>query len=277
MIWRIFKSPFREYILIAAVALILGLEFISGFFNNLLLSVAFLGALPTFWSALVALKKRRITIDTFNAFAMAASFFAGEARSSAFIALMINFASLLDWHTIARSKKAMEELLKLRPQKAMREKNGLTEEITIDQIKVGDVLVVETGSRVPADGKVVFGEADVNEASVTGESQPRKKIVGDHVFASTLSESGVLKIIVDKAGKDSTLERMVALMKEAAQNKSRQEKYADRFAVIFLPVVAAAGLLTYFFTRNLSMVIALFLVACADDMAVAIPLATTAA
>ncbi len=277
MAWRILKSPFREYVLIAAVALALGLEIISGVFRNFLFLAAFLGALPTIWLALVALKERRVTIDTFNAFAVIASFFAGEVRSSAFIALMLNFAALLDWYTASRAKKAIEELLKLKPQKALREKNGISEEILADQIKVGDILIIKTGARIPADGKIIFGSSQINEASVTGESMPKNKVVGDQALAATLNESGVLKIRVERAGKDSTLERMVALMEEAAKNKSRPEKYADKFAAIFLPVVAAAGLLTYIFTHNVSMVIALFLVACADDMAVAIPLATTAA
>ncbi|KKU17276.1 MAG: Copper-translocating P-type ATPase [Candidatus Azambacteria bacterium GW2011_GWA2_45_90] len=131
--------------------------------------------------------------------------------------------------------------------------------------------------RIPVDGVVIFGGASVNESSVTGESLPAQKTIGDKVFGSTLNESGILKVRAERVGKESTLERMVELMKKAAENKSRPEKIADKFAALFLPVVALAGAATYFLSGNVSMTVAIFLVACADDIAVAIPLAMTAA
>ncbi len=273
---KILVSPFREYIIAAVVALALVVDF---FTHNatLLLVVSIIGALPIVWKGLNAVRKWSISIDTFNTFALAASFFSGEKRSAAFIVLMLTFASVLEWFTQYRARSAVEELLKLKPLTALREKDGVTEEISVEEIKKNDTIVVKIGSRIPVDGIVVYGEGFVNEASVTGESKLVEKIIGDEVLSSTLSESGAMKIRATNVGKESTIERMIALVNQASASKSHSEKLADRFAGIFLPIVALLGLGTYLVTRNMSMVIAFFLVACADDMAVAIPLAITAA
>lgn len=272
----LFSSPTREYISGAFISGALILSFIFPQGDGILAGVAFIAALPTIIGGLASVRNFKINIDAFNTFAFVASFVAGEARSAAFIALMLTFAHLLDWMTESRTRTAVEELLKLKPAQAFRETGQIIEEIPIDAIQSNDVLLVKTGDRVPADGVVVSGTAMINEASVTGESALIEKVVGDTVISSTLSESGTFRMRAERVGKDSTLERMIALMQEASKHKSKSQKLADRFATIFLPVVAVTGALAYFITHNISVTIALFLVACADDMAVAIPLAMTA-
>jgi P-type Cu+ transporter len=269
------KRPDREYVLIALVAAAFGVDFFLRAPAVLLVTAA-LAVLPTFWSALSAARRLRINIDTFNAFAVAVSFATGEARSAGFIALMLTFARLLDWRTASRTKDAVEELMRLKPLTALVSRGGKEAEIPAASVKKDDVVLVKSGARVPVDGIVIRGRSLVNEAVVTGESEPVEKIVGDRVVSSTLVESGVLTVRATKVGKDSTIERMAALMREAGRNKSHAERLADRFAGIFLPIVAVLGLGTYLLTRDLRMTAALFLIACADDMAVAIPLAMTA-
>lgn len=271
------SSPFREYVIIAAVSILFGGSFLFPQAGNILLVAALGGSLPTFWNAARSLARLRISIDVFNGFALAVALGVGETRSAAFIVLMLAFASLLDWHTGMRVRKAVEELLKLKPLKGLFEVNGEIKEISVDKIKTGDILIVKDGSRVPVDGVVIFGSAFVNESSVTGESFAIERTVGDRVLSSTFIESGTIKIKATAVGKDSTIERMAALIKKASQHKSHQEKLADRFAGLFLPLILVSGIILYAFTRNASMLAAWFLVACADDVAVAIPLAMTAA
>lgn len=274
-IW--FESPRREYVLIVILTVILGFNFVVGGFGQAILWVAFIGATPILIRAAKAIRNKKINIDVFNVFAIVISFATQEFQSAAFIVLMLSFADLLDWHIESRSRHAVEELLKLKPDKSIVEVGDKLEEIETEKVRMGDIIVVETGSRVPVDGVVMFGQALVNEASVTGESVPVEKIVGDNVLGSTLNEYGTIKIKATRVGKDSTIERMVQLIREAAKNKSKSEKLADRFAVIFLPVVITIAIITFLLTRNITIVAAIFLVACADDMALAIPLAMTAA
>jgi Cd2+/Zn2+-exporting ATPase len=272
---KIFKSPVREYILIVFVLLGLILDYFFGFKSALLIITA-IGSIMPFVNGVLPLLKRRITIDTFNAFALAVTFITGEFRSSAFIILMLTFAYILSWHLVERKNKAIDKLMKLKPVKAFIERGDRLEEIKTEDIKSGDVLVVKEGAQIPADGIIIFGEAQINESIITGESVLVQKIVGDNVFGSTTNINGTIKIKATRVGKDSTIERIAELINEASKNKSRSEKVADKFAKIFLPFVLVLGAVTYLITHNILYVASLFLIACADDMAVAIPLAITA-
>lgn len=273
---RLFGMPTREYALsFLVVAGLVVHAFVPGA-DVALFAVALVGALPTAWGALLSLRRAKINIDAFNTFAIVITFVTWDVRSAAFIVLMLSFARVLEWRTATRTSAAVKELLKLKPLHATVELEGTLRDIPADQVRVDDVLVVTHGARIPVDGVITYGEAYVNESSVTGESELIHKVVGDRVVSATLNESGTVKIRATAVGKDTTIERMAGLMREAAKNKSRTEKLADRFAGVFLPAIALLGLLTYLVTRNAGMTAALFLVACADDMAVAIPLAMTA-
>lgn len=239
--------------------------------------VALIATVPTVTAAAAAALRRKLTIDTFNSVALAASFATGEFRSAAFIGLMLAFARYLDWRTESRAHRAIEELMRLKPAIARRETPDGTEDVPADTVRKGDVIIVATGTRVPVDGVVIGGEAYVNEASVTGESRLIRKSSGDGVVSSALVESGGVRIRATAVGADSTIERMATLIREATANKSRAERLADRFAGYFLPVVGVIGAAAYVVTGDIRMTAAVFLVACADDMAVAIPLAVTAA
>jgi len=273
---KLFPSPWFEYAALSllVIAFVVNLIWLASW--PFLAVVSLLGVLPTFAEAAMALWHRRITIDVFNTLAIGVAFSLVDFRSSGFIALMLVSARYLDWRTMDRTRRTVEELLKLKPLAAHREIGQVIQDVPVDQVKRGDVILVPIGSRVPVDGEVVFGQALVNEASVTGEAAPVDKLVGDFVLSSSLIESGTIKIRATRVGKDSTIERMVALMKEAAEHKSRPEKIADRFAAIFLPAMVALAVVVYLLTRDLTKTASLFLVACADDLAMAIPLAMTA-
>ncbi len=274
---NILKTPHRDYFIIASTLIALALDFLLPRTQIFLIVVAIAGSLETAWNAIESLIGRKISIDTFNIFALVVSFATSEFQSAAFIVLMLSVASILNWRTASRSKEAVKELLKLKPLVALLEENGVTKEISAKNIKKGDTLIVKSGARIPCDGIVVFGNALLNESSVSGESALIQKVPGDIVASGTLNEEGVIKVRASFVGKDSTIERMIALVREAQKHKSRTEKLADKFATFFLPFVIVSGALTYYLTRNASMTAALFLIACADDIAVAIPLAMSAA
>lgn len=269
------QSPVREYMLAAFVFIGLALDYIFGF-KNIILFVVAIGSIAPLVNGVLPLLKRKITIETFNAFALIVTLAINDFRSSGFIILMLTFAFILDWNITNRKNEAINRLMKLKPVKAFIEKSGIIEEIKTEEIRTGDILIVKEGLQIPTDGVVVFGEAEVNESIITGESMPVKKVVGTNVFGSTTNINGTLKIKATRVGKDSTIERIAALIDEASKHKSRSEKIADRFARILLPVVLVIGAGTYLVTHNILYVASLFLVACADDMAVAIPLAITA-
>lgn len=274
---NVLRAPGREYAVIIATSAALALEFLFPVARPVLLAAAAAGALPTAWGAARAIRRFRIDIDVFNVFALTIAFAVSEPRSAAFIVLMLAFARLLNWHTESRATNAVEELLKLKPETAFLAKGEEVKEVPANTIRANDILIAKPGSRIPVDGTVTFGEAFVSEAPVTGESLPVHKSPGDAILGGTLVESGMVKFRAERVGKDSTIERIAELMRQAAKHKSRPEKLADQFAAIFLPLVGVFGAAVYFVTGDIIMTVAIFLVACADDMAVAIPLAATAA
>lgn len=275
MLKKAFQSPIREYIIVALVLVGLILDYFFGF-RDVLLFVAIVGATLPLINGILPVFKGKFTIDTFNAFALAVTFITREFRSSAFIILMLTFAAILNWYITERKNTAIDRLMKLKPQVAFIEKDNKLEEIKTEDVKAGDILVVKEGLQIPTDGVVVFGGAQINEAIITGESLPVQKNIGDEVFGSTTNIDGTIKIKATRVGKDSTIERIAELISEASKHKSRSEKIADRFAKIFLPIILVVGIITYLITHNILYVASLFLIACADDMAVAIPLAITA-
>lgn len=273
---HMFAPPRVHYIIAALLAAGLIDHYLITESAWLLWSTALIGSIIPFREALEGAMKKTITIEAFNFMALVVSFATGEVTSASFIGLMLTFASYLDWRTESRAGNAVEELLKLKPHKANRLVGETTEEIASDDVRVGDVLVVKNGERIPVDGVIIYGEALINESSLTGESVPVEKDVGDEVYSGTLSETGVIKLRATKIGADSTLERMARLVEEAGKQKSKAQRLADRFAGIFLPVVVLAGIATYLISKSITMTAAFFLVVCADDIAVSIPLAVTA-
>ncbi|MEK7637855.1 MAG: heavy metal translocating P-type ATPase [Patescibacteria group bacterium] len=269
-------SPRRDFVLIGAVGVALLLNVFVESISVELLMLAGIGSIPLALRAARDIAHTHISLDVFNLFAIGVSLATGEVVSAAFIILMITSADILQLHTSRRTQHAVEHLLKLKPQTALRQRGNTLETIAIGAVRVGDTLIVESGQAIPVDGVVISGRALVNEALVTGESVPVEKIAGASVLVSTVVDTGAIKVRAARVGKDSTIERMAELMRSAAANKSKPERIADRFAGIFLPIVILFGAGVYIVTRDLRMTAALFLVACADDMAVAIPLAMTA-
>jgi len=270
------KPPFSEYVLIALLLLGFVASYVFGN-DRALYAAAGLAALPALAAAARDLYKRKISIDVFNTFALVVAFVLTDARSAGFICLMLASARLLDHFTTDRADRSMRALLALKPTAAEIEHDGVIQKISADDVKVGDLVVVSEGGRAPADGTVVFGATHVDESSLTGESAPVFKTVGDPIFSGTVVVSGAFKIRAEHVGKNSTVSRLVELAAAAAAHKSGPEKLADKFAGIFLPIVVALGAVVFIVTRNATMTAALFLVACADDMSVAVPLAVTAA
>lgn len=270
-----------DLVLIAASCSILLLYFLDiskGFDDVALLEiVSLLGLLPVFLSALSALLKRQLTIDLLASIALVFSLLAGEWRSAAFITLMLASARLFARYTGGRARRAIESLLKLRPSKAhVRLADYKIVEVDIGKLKVGDFIVVESGERMAVDGIVESGEADIDQSSLTGESEPVSKTVGDEVFSSTLNISGSLVVKATRVGEDTAFSKVLDLVEKSQTSKSPITSIIDRFAGWYIIASLVGSLLLYLFTKNLSLVLSILLVTCADDLAVAVPLAFTA-
>jgi Cu+-exporting ATPase len=143
-----------------------------------------------------------------------------------------------------RTSQAIRALLALRPETAWVERHGKTERIPVDQLELGDLLVIKPGERVAADGTVVKGESAVDESLLTGESLPVDKSLGSKVTGGSLNGNGLLRVKVEALGEDSRLARIVALVRDAQASKPPVQKLVDRVSAVFVPLVVAVAVVT---------------------------------
>lgn len=243
----------------------------------ILVTVAVIAVIPVTWRTIQVLRGRRMSIDILVIVALIASLAAGELPSAVFIALMLTSARMLGIATENRARDAIKSLLKLKP-KVIRVKVGdQIKEIAPEQVNKGDIVVVELDERIPVDGIIIEGNATVDQSSLTGESLPLSKKVGDTVFSSTFVVSGNLLIRAEKVGKETTLEKIIELVEKSEKNKSTISIFSDRLAIYYSIAVVFATVIIYFFTHNLSLVLSVILIVSAEDIAIAIPLAFVAA
>ncbi|KKU52648.1 MAG: hypothetical protein A2633_00795 [Candidatus Sungbacteria bacterium RIFCSPHIGHO2_01_FULL_47_32] len=272
----IFRISF-DVVLIAVLSLVLATHYLrvfsAGLDNAVLIAVIVVGLLPVLKSSYNSVRERKISVDLLAAIALIASLIAREWPSAVFINLMLASARILDEFTASRAKKAIESLLKLRPD-TVKVKRGedFVEEKT-ENLRVGDAIAIGAGGRIPIDGIVESGAASIDQSSLTGESLPLPKERGDSVLSSTLVLTGSLVIRTEKVGKDTTLEKIIELVKAAEKGKTRITGIADVFATWYIVGTVLLALAVIYFTRDIKLLLSLLLIACADDIAVAIPLA----
>ena len=272
---------FDGFLIVAAAAVLLA-DFLSPSFSisygRMTLAVlSFLGLVPVVASAASALFKRRLSVDLLASIALAFSLISKEWPSAAFITLMLAFARIFDHVTSSRAKAVIQSLMKYHVEQVRLSVNDAVKEVHISQVKPGDLVIVDAGDRMPVDGIVVSGAAEMDESSLTGESELVSKKLGDKVSTATVNESGSMIVRTMRVGPDTTLARIVKLIEEASRDKNQAERFADRFTqwYILLVLVASAGM--YWYGLSPSVILSVLLVVCADDIAVAVPLAFTAA
>ena len=165
-------------------------------------------------------------------------------ESAAMILTLITVGKMLEARSKGKTTDALKGLMKLSPKTAVLLKDGLEEEVPIEQVRKGDVFVVRPGQSIPVDGVVLEGSSAVNEAALTGESIPVDKTVGDRVSAATVNQSGYLKCRATRVGEDTTLAQIIKMVSDAAATKAPIAKVADKVSGVFVPAVLAIAAVT---------------------------------
>jgi heavy metal translocating P-type ATPase len=204
----------------------------------------------------------------------------GYLTAAAIVAFIILAGMTLEEYIIHRTRGALEKLIKMSPTTACIRRDGAEVEIPIDEVKLGEIVLVKPGDKIPVDGTVISGHSTVNQATITGESIPVEKIVGDRTFAGTLNEHGALEIKVEKIAEDTTLAHLIQLVEEAQEKKAPIQNVADRFTTYFLPIMAvlasvvfAASYFALGFEVALARTVTVLLVACPCALSIAVPVA----
>ena len=165
-------------------------------------------------------------------------------ESAAMILALITVGKMLEARSKGKTTDALKSLMKLAPKTATVIRDGLEEEVGIEQVRKGDFFIVRPGENIPVDGVVIEGSSAVNEAALTGESIPVDKAVGDNVSAATVNQSGFMKCEATRVGEDTTLSQIIRMVSDAAATKAPIAKVADRVSGIFVPAVIAIALIS---------------------------------
>ncbi|WP_456393588.1 heavy metal translocating P-type ATPase [Persephonella sp.] len=201
-------------------------------------------------------------------------------ETATMILVLMTFGRYIETSSRAKASNFMKELLKLSPEKAVVIRDGKEIEISRDEIKVGDVVKVIPGEKIPADGVVIEGQGHVDESLLTGESKPVLKKVGDELYTGTTSIDGAFKLKVNKPAEDWTLNRFIQIMKEIRATKAPINRVADTIAYYFLPVIVtiafAAGIYWFLeegFEKALIVFMSVLLISCPCAFSIGAPLA----
>ncbi|OLC82219.1 MAG: metal-transporting ATPase, partial [Thaumarchaeota archaeon 13_1_40CM_3_50_5] len=212
-------------------------------------------------------------------------FFPGSAtyfETSAIIITLIQTGNLLEYITKGKASEAVHRLLNLQPSMSHVIRDGVETSIPIENVRVGDVLIVRPGERVPVDGKVVDGSSVVDESMITGESLPNDKRIGDEVIGATINKTGLLKIQATKVGQDTVLSQIAKLVEEAQVGKAPLQRLADRVSAYFVPAViliAISSFMFWYFVANIGLAFSLLafvsvvIIACPCALGIATPAA----
>ncbi|MBG0763567.1 MAG: heavy metal translocating P-type ATPase, partial [Tissierellales bacterium] len=202
-------------------------------------------------------------------------------ESAGVILTLITFGKFLEGRAKGKTSEAIEKLINLAPKMALVEKNGEIEEVPVEDVSVGDIIIVKPGQSLPVDGEIVEGKTSIDESMITGESIPVEKNIGDKVIGASINKTGFIKFKATKVGEDTTLSQIITLVEEAQASKAPIAKMADKISSIFVPVVLSIALaatviwllLGYSFEFALSIGISVLVISCPCALGLATPTA----
>ncbi|QGG55034.1 heavy metal translocating P-type ATPase [Paenibacillus sp. B01] len=229
-------------LLVVATIIYLAAVFAADQVNNILqiglyLVAIVLSGYSTFLRGLKNLFALRFNIDTLMTIALTGAVAIGEWKEATLVALLFGLNELLEGLGMEKARRSMETLLKVAPKEAVRLENGIETIVPIASLKVGDLVVVKPGEKIPSDGWVEEGKSSVNEAAITGESLPVEKESGERVFGGSVNNEGLLKVRIEKAYQDSSLARILHLVEEAQETKTPTELFINKFARYYTPLI----------------------------------------
>lgn len=248
----------------------------SPILDLILVMIAVIAGSPITIKALMALKMRVFSIDLLVSIAVVGALIIGEFTEAAVVSFLFILGDYLEGRTLTKTRSALKSLIDMAPQKAIVLQNGKRVTKLADEVKVGDHIIVRPGSQIPVDGRVIVGQAYIDEAAITGESVPVFKREGDRVFSGTVSEDGYLEIRAEKVGEDTTFARIIELIEEAQEMKAPTQKFMERFASYYTPAIVVLSVIVGLVTQNTHLALTFLVIACPGALVISVPVSMVA-
>lgn len=234
-------------------------------------------AIPVVINAIEALRYKTISIELLVSIAVIGAFIIQEYAESAVVTFLFLFGSYLENKTLGKTRQAIKELTEMAPTTAnVVQADGTITEEDVDFLDAGTVVLVKTGGQVPVDGQIITGAGYVNEASITGESQPVNKQIGASVYAGSLVTNGTIQVRATKVGDETTFAKIIELVEEAQDAKSPAEKFIDRFATYYTPAVLILAVMVWVFSQDFKLAITVLVLGCPGALVIGAPVSNVA-
>jgi len=221
--------------------------------------------------------EHKVGTEIFVTVATLVAVFGGETVAGAVLMVIILIAEFIAELNTDRARASIKSLIGSIPKVALVRDASGERSVSISELKIGDIVLVRSGEKVPVDGRVIGGQGSVNEAPITGESLPKDKSVGASVFAGTLVDSGALDIQTERLGSDTTFSRIIALVENAEAQQAPVQKLADKVAAWLIPIVFVFLIVVYLVTQDVRKIVTLMIFTSPAELGLATPLVMIAA
>src|SRR5215204_152388 len=266
------------------VARIVGVGIVIALYSSgivklpVLLAAVAVGIYPLVKTGILDLvHEHRIGTEIFVTIATGIALIGGEYSAGAILMVIILIAEFIAELNTERARASIKSLIGSVPNVALVRRDGREVTLPVKEVRVGDIVIVRAGEKIPVDGVVRNETASVNEAPITGESVPKEKNPGSEVFAGTVVELGALDIETVKVGGDTMFSRIIALVETAEESQAPVQRLADRVAAWLIPIVLLFLLVVWFVTHDLRMIITLLIFTSPAELGLATPLVVIAA
>ena len=264
------------FLVIAVIFMILGID--TPIYLNPAWGAVIISGIPMLLLAMTRLiREKWISSALLIAIAMVASLLIGEVFAAGEVAWIMALGALLEDWTVERAKKGLRNLINLTPQTGRRITDGKEEMISVDEIKIGDTLRILPGESVPVDGEIISGTSSLDQSIMTGESLPIDKEVGDEVFCGTMNMYGAIDIKATSLGENSSLQKLIDLVKAADEKQAPTQRIADKWATWLVPVALIIAIVAWLVTGDIERGVTVLVVFCPCALILATPTAIMAA
>lgn len=273
---------FKNAHIAATTALLLLTAFVlhgldlAGAKDGILIASTLIAGYPIAIKAAKALRMKAFSIELLVTIAVVGALIIGEYVESAAVTFLFVFGSYLETRTLEKTRSALRKLVDMTPAQAtvIRPEGTLT--IPADELIAGDRVVIRSGEKVAVDGRIITGQALIIEAAITGESVPAAKEKGDLVYSGTVLDNGYIEVHAERVGEDTTFSKIIELVEEAQESKTKTQKFLDRFANIYTPAIVVLSVLVYAFSRNIELALTFLVIACPGALVISAPVSMVA-